>query len=330
MNNILTNYYYSKLVQIEHLSYSERIESNKVVRQRAMYSIKAISIQTGVQPETIRTWERRYKLLEPVRDGSGRRVYTEDDAAKLRLIASLVKAGHAIRHLVELDDEALKAMGAQPTRTVRKPEEQQLVDDLCQAIKNADIIRFRLLIGYALSLHEPVSAVEHVLIPTWRMIGEFWQDEEITVGLEHTLTAIMKQELFSVIRTWQMAAKGPKLVFAALGGELHEIGLLLGCFLGATEGYDCHYWGPNLPADYLVEAVDQFEPKAVILSVIRCPDPARLKNELAIAAQKLPAKVDLCIGTRPDIVQLLNPLPSRAVLFESFEPFHDYLIALKK
>lgn len=295
-----------------------------------MYSIKAISTQTGVQPETIRTWERRYDLLSPARDASGRRLYSDEDAAKLRLIASLVKAGHPIRRLAGLETEALKQLGARPVRAARRPEEQQLVDDLLEAVRKADLPRFRVFIGYALSLHRPVAAVEHVLVPTFRAIGTMWQEGEITVGLEHALTAIMKQEMFSVIRTWQMAAKGPTLVLAGLGGELHEIGLLLACYLAVTEGFDCQYWGPNLPPEFLIETIDIVDAKAVVISLVLCTEPKQCLRDLEVVADGLPKSVDLCIGTRPDIIGMLGPLPERAVLFESFEPFHDYLMTLKR
>lgn len=292
-----------------------------------MYSIKAISNQTGIQAETIRTWERRYNLLSPVRDESGRRVYSDEDVAKLGLIASLVRAGHPVRHLAKMDDQALKLLFSQASRTVRLPQEQQLVDDLADAIHAADLVKFRLLLGYTLSLNNPVSAVEHVLVPTWRRIGTLWTEGEIGVGLEHALSEIMKQEVFVVMRSLQRIPKGPKLVFSTLGGELHEFGSLLGCYIAASEGFACEYWGPNLPATYLIDAVEQLDASAVILSFVCCFEPEQYRNELELIAERLPSKIDMCIGTHTDVLEMLSPLPGRAHLFRSFEPFHDYLLS---
>ena len=49
-----------------------------------MYSIKAVSQATGLTVETLRAWERRYRVVVPRRDDMGRRVYGPDDVLRLR------------------------------------------------------------------------------------------------------------------------------------------------------------------------------------------------------------------------------------------------------
>ncbi|MFN7271331.1 MAG: MerR family transcriptional regulator, partial [Gammaproteobacteria bacterium] len=40
------------------------------------FTIKAVAQATGVTVETLRAWERRYEVVQPSRDGSGRRTYS--------------------------------------------------------------------------------------------------------------------------------------------------------------------------------------------------------------------------------------------------------------
>ena len=70
--------------------------------------IGVLSHLSGVPADTIRTWERRYQLLEPQRDAKGRRVYSGAQLARLRLIASLNEHGERVADLAKLSDAQLE------------------------------------------------------------------------------------------------------------------------------------------------------------------------------------------------------------------------------
>ena len=59
------------------------------------YPIRVVARMTGLSLDTIRAWERRYEAVVPRRNKRGR-VYSESQVARLRLLAELVKRGHAI------------------------------------------------------------------------------------------------------------------------------------------------------------------------------------------------------------------------------------------
>jgi DNA-binding transcriptional MerR regulator len=73
------------------------------------YRIGAVSRLTGIAADTLRVWERRYRLVEPRRSPKGNRVYTRDDVTRLAFIKRLVDAGHAIGTVAELSLEQLQA-----------------------------------------------------------------------------------------------------------------------------------------------------------------------------------------------------------------------------
>ena len=70
-----------------------------------MYSIKAVSQATGLSIETLRAWERRYGIVEPLRDGNGRRSYRPEDVIRLRRLREATERGHPISKLSRLSDE---------------------------------------------------------------------------------------------------------------------------------------------------------------------------------------------------------------------------------
>jgi DNA-binding transcriptional MerR regulator len=72
------------------------------------YRIGAVSRLTGIPPDTLRVWERRYDLVQPVRSEGGGRLYSQEDVTRLTLIKRLVDSGHAISTIAGLTVEQLQ------------------------------------------------------------------------------------------------------------------------------------------------------------------------------------------------------------------------------
>ena len=72
------------------------------------YRIGAVSRLTGISPDALRIWERRYAAVSPQRSSGGGRLYSSEDVARLRLMKQLVDAGDAIGAVANLDIDALQ------------------------------------------------------------------------------------------------------------------------------------------------------------------------------------------------------------------------------
>ena len=60
---------------------------------KKMYTIGTVSKLTGVGAITLRAWERRYGLIEPVRKESGHRLYTRQHIDQINRITALTQQG---------------------------------------------------------------------------------------------------------------------------------------------------------------------------------------------------------------------------------------------
>lgn len=60
------------------------------------YAIREIADLTGIKPVTLRAWQRRYNLVQPLRTEKGHRVYTADDLEKIKTIQSWLNKGVSI------------------------------------------------------------------------------------------------------------------------------------------------------------------------------------------------------------------------------------------
>ncbi len=61
---------------------------------------------------TLRVWERRYGVTQPVLSASGQRLYSADDVRRLALLKQLTDLGHAIGSLVRLDMAQLRQVAS--------------------------------------------------------------------------------------------------------------------------------------------------------------------------------------------------------------------------
>ena len=74
-----------------------------------LYKIGAVSRLTGLPSNTIRTWERRYKVVEPQRTSGGGRLYTDTDVSRLQIIATLMGLDESISAVCHLSLTDLRA-----------------------------------------------------------------------------------------------------------------------------------------------------------------------------------------------------------------------------
>jgi DNA-binding transcriptional MerR regulator len=72
------------------------------------YSIGVVSRLTGIHPETLRMWERRYGLVRPSRSQGRSRRYSDEDIRRLSLVKTLVDAGHQISTIAPMSMEQLQ------------------------------------------------------------------------------------------------------------------------------------------------------------------------------------------------------------------------------
>jgi len=80
------------------------------------YRIGAVARLTGISPDTLRIWERRYEIVEPRRTPKGGRLYSQQDVTRLTMIKTLVDQGYAISTVANLPVEELnrRLNSAQP------------------------------------------------------------------------------------------------------------------------------------------------------------------------------------------------------------------------
>lgn len=115
----------------------------------------------------------------------------------------------------------------------------------------------------------PVSDIyTHLFQRSLYKVGRLWEENKITVAVEHVATAITETLL---AQTYPKAAALPKhgrrAVVACVNGERHQIGSRMVADILDIRGWDSHYLGANTPRDALIDLLLTLQPELLGLSV---------------------------------------------------------------
>lgn len=233
------------------------------------HRIHRVAKLTGLSKDVIRVWERRYGLVVPSRSSNRYREYSDEEVALLRFLKAQMEQGATIGALAEEGRESLVArmhVTAPVSAEEQKPHER-LLDDLIKLLDPLDKAGFERKLNGAVAVIPFEEAVQRILLPLQRRIGELWHQGRINVAVEHYVTKIAQQKLFSVMNQLPVNEFGPRVLIACPEGESHEIGAQAVAYLAATRGCHVYYLGPNLPFAALSDFCDRIHPDLVLLSL---------------------------------------------------------------
>jgi len=233
------------------------------------YRIHRVAKLTGLSRDVIRVWERRYGLVKPIRSANRYREYTDEDVVVLRFCKEELDRGQTIGALaVEGRDSLLQRMRLSSTPTPQElTPHENLIDELISCLDPLDKIRFEQKLNGAIAVVPFDEAVQRILLPLQRQVGELWHGGRVTVAVEHYVTKVVQQKLFSVMNQLPANEFGPRLLVACPEGELHEIGAQAAAYLAASRGCQVYYLGPNLPLPDLTAISERVKPDLVLLSL---------------------------------------------------------------
>jgi MerR family transcriptional regulator, light-induced transcriptional regulator len=265
------------------------------------HPIGVVSERTGLTPDVLRVWERRYGAVSPERTGSGQRLYSDGDVERLRLLQRATAAGRAIGQVAALGDAELRSLvGGDVTAAEAAPaapaDTEAWIGLALERAAQLDAVGLeQILRRLALLWGTPVF-LERFGAPLFRRIGEEWHEGRLKVAHEHLASSVMRGVLLSLSGAVAPLTGGGRILVGTPAGERHEIGALLVAAAAAGAGWRVTYVGTDLPADELAAAAEQAGARAVALSVVLPEDEAVVAAELLTLRGRLPAGVAILVG----------------------------------
>lgn len=229
-----------------------------------LFPIRTVSELTGVNSITLRAWESRYGLIEPVRKASGHRLYTQEHIDLINRVVGLLDRGMRIG---QVKAEILSGVDSEDSfKDDTQNNWRRYINGMIAAIIRFDERALERTYADALS-HYPVRSVtEKLLSPVLKEIGERWASGQGSVAEEHFFGFYLRNKLGARFHHRALNQTGPKLLMACLPGDLHEIGLLLFALDACDHGFQTILLGANMPLDEFPDAVKKTGSDALVLS----------------------------------------------------------------
>lgn len=255
------------------------------------FNMKAVVRETGLNPMTIRTWERRYGLPQPRRSDGGHRQYTQRDIDLLRWLVARQREGLSMRHAVESwraleaedpdplsQDEQKPEIGIMAAGDVSVSQLDELRAQWLDAVLSFNHAKADQLLTQAFSLFPAEIVCTEVLQRGIVHLGSGWQDGDVTVQQEHFATELAVRRLESLVAGTPRPLRPERILICCAPDEQHVFVPLLLTFLLLRRGWDVIYLGANVPAEAMAQTLDQVKPALVVLSAQRFHTAAGLKQ----------------------------------------------------
>lgn len=224
----------------------------------AYLRIGELARRSGVSPELLRAWERRYGLLQPSRSPGGFRLYTEEDERRIRRMNEYLAGGLSAA-------EAARRALAEPAPITATTGVAETAAALVRALEAYDETAAHELLDTALASYGVETMLEEIVAPALRTIGDRWQRGEITVAQEHFASNLLRGRLLGLARGWGRGV-GPVALLACPPHEQHDLPLIMVGLTLRAAGWRIAFLGADTPVETLERAVDELEPRAVVIS----------------------------------------------------------------
>jgi DNA-binding transcriptional MerR regulator len=244
--------------------------------EQALLPIREVTRLTGVNPVTLRAWERRYGLVIPQRTGKGHRLYGQEHVQRIQQILHWLNHGVAVGQVKALLDSAASEPGTSTDNSWTP-----LRENLIEAIANLAESRLDQQFNQAMALYPAATLCEQLLLPLLKALELRWQGQ---------FTARLEQVFFY---SWLRSKLGARTYHN--NHQLSGAPLLL--VNGTPLSFDPHLWicawlasdagcplsvlDWAIPANELVVAVVRIRPRALLLCLGQAINLHPLERSLA-------------------------------------------------
>lgn len=236
------------------------ISLEKMNNIKSTFSIKDLENLSGIKAHTIRIWEKRYSVLEPMRTETNIRLYDIENLQKLLNITLLHDHGYKISQISKLSKERIPQLANEIISD--KSFKSHAISSFKMAMMNFDQVLFIKTYDKLLSEKSFREVFFDIFIPFIQEVGYLWQTNTISIAHEHFISYLIKQKL--LINTEKLQIQEPTkhdkvFVLYLPDNEIHELGLMYLNYEIQFNGYKTIYLGESVPIGSLRDVKKYFD-----------------------------------------------------------------------
>jgi MerR family transcriptional regulator, light-induced transcriptional regulator len=269
-----------------------------------LHPMRVVSVRTGLTPDLLRAWEKRYRAVAPVRSAGGQRHYSDADVERLTLLVRAIRGGRQIGQVATLDNDDLKKVIEADERSAALNRAPSTDGPAPESFLSRALMAVEAFDGYALeqtlrtaALRLPADDVlDQVIGPLLFTIGSLWHQGQLQPANEHLASTTIRRVLTWMGEVSAPPAGAPVVIIGTPAGHVHELGAMLAATTAAGNGWRVVYLGANLPAEELARAAKQVRASAVALSIVYPTGDAGVADELRRLRANLGTGMGLVVG----------------------------------
>jgi DNA-binding transcriptional MerR regulator len=225
-----------------------------------VFSIKDLENLSGIKAHTIRIWEKRYDILQPMRTDTNIRLYDLASLQKLLNITLLHDYGYKISKIATYPQDKIPSLVREIISN--KTAKSHAISELKMAMMNFDHQLFFNTYNWLIAEKSFKEIFHQVFIPLMNELGLLWQSDTITPAHEHFITYLIKQKVLintEKVQVLQPTKTDKVFVLSLPMNEIHELGLMYLNYEILLQGYKSVYLGESMPIDNLKELKKHFD-----------------------------------------------------------------------
>jgi DNA-binding transcriptional MerR regulator len=290
-----------------------------------MYTIRQAALRSGVSVQVLRAWERRYGVVQPDRTASGYRLYDDAAIERVRAMRQLVEEGWSASQAArQIEEHGVPASPAAPPRPA--PGELQRDADLTavfvEAAADLDAARIETILDEQFASGSFERAVQHLVMPTLRALGDAWAEGMVSVAAEHAAShAVLRRLSAAFEAASRLDVESPVLVGLPPRSR-HELGALAFATAARRRGIGVVYLGADVPESSWRDAASVTGARGVVVGIPTLED--REAAESVVHAMTEMGDVVVAVGglgaadaeLPTGVIRLPSDIPSAAAALE--------------
>jgi MerR family transcriptional regulator, light-induced transcriptional regulator len=285
-------------------------------------SIGAVSRLTGLSPDLLRVWQKRYAFPVPRRKPSGHRLYSMSDVRRLRRIAEAIARGHRPAQVVSLSESRLDALLVDEDQGGKGwLDPVAVLFDHVRHQRRGELIAAMLAEAATTG---PIEFLESCVAPLTDRVGEAWAREEVGIGHEHFYSECAEDVLRTIRLPYERRAHGTRVLLATLPGEQHGLGLQMVALVTAVAGLHPQLLGTDIPVSAIADAWVLRNVDIIGISISLATGGPVARRHLTELRNTIPITVPILVGGKG--VRRTYPPPGLEVI-EDLREVYDRMCA---
>ena len=261
--------------------------------------IGVIAREIGLTKDTLRVWERRYGFPQPLRAGSGERLYPADQIERLKVVKRLLDGGHRPGKIMQLPLDALQRLAGSATPRIGLLPDEAL-DAMIELLANGQVGELRKTLAQRLLSFGLGRFVIETAGPLSTAVGDAWANGRLQVYHEHLFSEILQQMLRGAMNLMpdlgRDASARPRVLLTTPPGEQHGLGLLMAESIMTLSGAGCISLGTQTPLLEVCAAAEAQQAEIVALSFSAMMGMQEVWTSLTELRERLPSRVGIWVG----------------------------------